>query len=135
MRPRTIIIEENPEIRQLLSCVLSRRGHEVQAFAAPQHCPLFPQAQCTCPQDHPCADILIASVELPPLGGFEFLRRQQQMGCRVSISRKLLLSFDLTDAEIGEAKALGCKIISKPFRLKNLIGWIIDCEKSIAACR
>jgi len=131
MRPRTIIIEGDPTIRKMLTLTLEPRGHDVQAFPAPDFCPLFWQDHCSCPQQDPCGDILIASLNLPPVGGLEFLRRQQKKGCKGVMKNKLIFAEELTDAQFKEAKELGCKIMSKPFQMTNFLKWVRDCEETI----
>jgi CheY-like chemotaxis protein len=134
-RPRTILLEDDDQMRQMLTLLLERRGHEVLAFSSPAACSIFLDPACQCPQQHPCADILITDLNMPIMNGLEFIHLQEQRGCKGMTENKLLLSANIDQKQVAQAQKLGCAVMRKPFRLTNLLAWIAEAENRIAADR
>ena len=62
---RIFIFDDDPSITRLLSLVLTDKGHDVHTFKDPTYCHLYPNNQCECLQDFPCAEVVISDVFLP----------------------------------------------------------------------
>lgn len=131
MRPRTIILESDNRLRNLLSVLLESRGHEVLAYAYPVMCPLYHQPACDCPQESPCVDILIADNDMKIMSGLEFVHLQMERGCKGMARNKMILSAQLTEEQKLEADRLGCTMAEKPFRIPEFFSWVAECESRL----
>ena len=132
---RIIIFEDDASARMLLSRALDRLGHDVLAFADPLACPLYLGDDCSCTQLNPCGDLLITDHRMPRMTGLEFIRRQCERGCKGVAANKAVVSGSWTEAQLLEARRLGCKVFSKPLSLGELVAWIHDRETLIPADR
>lgn len=134
-RLRIFVFDDDPAITRLLQIMLSYKGHHVLTFPDPTACPVYSTAGCTCPQDFPCADVIITDVMMPNMNGIEMLQLQNERGCKAPAANKALMSASLT-REIQQAAAdLGCHFIRKPFRIDELNDWLDDCLARIPAER
>jgi CheY-like chemotaxis protein len=132
MKLRIIVLDLDEGNRELVSSIARIRGHEVLAFAEPYSCPLYSHSECDCPQDQACGDLMIIDTRMLKMTGLEFIRRQRDHGCKGALHNKLVLSTTAgKEEEIRFAKELGCKIIKKPFKVKDILDWIDECEKTI----
>ncbi len=131
MKLRVIIFEDDKPILRLLETTVGRLGHETLAFADPLACPLYWDDGCRCNQQFPCGDLLITDNRMPRMTGLEFIRRQQERGCKGVASNKAILSGAWTEGQLLEAEALGCKVFSKPLDLKGLSAWVRERAETI----
>jgi DNA-binding response OmpR family regulator len=131
MRPRTIILESDNRLRELLAVLLTSRGHEVHAYAYPVTCPLYQQPDGTCPQESPCADLLITDMQMSAMSGLDLLQLQAEKGCKVMVRNKLLLTAELSEDQKRLAGQLGCVVAQKPFEIPELFDRVAECESRI----
>jgi DNA-binding response OmpR family regulator len=131
MRPRTIILESDNRLRELLAVLLTSRGHDVHAYAYPVTCPLYQQPDGTCPQESPCADLLITDMRMSAMSGLDLLRLQAEKGCKVTVCNKLLLAAELSEDQKLQAEQLGCVVAHKPFEIPELFDRVAECESRI----
>lgn len=131
---RIIFLGAEEEVGNLYSLFLRSKGYEVHHFPS-STCALLAQRLCMCPRDHLCADIIIAELDLDCMSGIDLFRHQNEKGCRALPRNKAIISSKFTNRQEYEAKTLGCKILCKPFRLLDIVGWIQECEKNIPADR
>jgi len=131
MRPRTIILESDNRLRELLAVLLKSRGHEIHAYAYPITCPLYRQPDGRCPQDFPCADLLITDMQMASESGLDLLGRQAERGCRMAPGNKLLLTADLAKEQEQQADELGCVVARKPVDIPELFDRVAECESRI----
>lgn len=130
-RFRTILLEDDHQMRAMLTLFLEVRGHEVLAFDSPAACPAFLDDECPCPTEHPCGDLLISDLNMPVMSGLEFIRRQSARGCKGKIRNKLLLTANISKESELQAQELGCAVMHKPFKLANLLAWVAAAEARI----
>jgi DNA-binding response OmpR family regulator len=131
MRPRTIILESDNRLREELAVLLTSRGHDVHAYAYPLTCPLYQQPDGTCPQELPCADLLITDLQMSAMSGLDLLRLQAQRGCKLMTGNKLLLAAELSEEQKCQAEQLGCVVAHKPFDISELFDLVAECESRI----
>jgi len=131
MRPRTIILESDNRLRDLLAVLLESRGHEVHAYAYPVTCPLYQQPDGSCPQESPCADLLITDMQMSTMSGLDLLHLQAEKGCKVMVRNKLLLTAELSEDQKRRAEQLGCVVANKPFEIPELFDRVAECEGRI----
>lgn len=138
MKLKILVFDPEASLRELLQVYLTGQGHEVLAFRDPTVCPVyrnFREETCRCDQSAPCADVILADIRLPQLDGLEFLRRQNERGCRSVAANRALMSAAMTAAEERAVTALGCHFIRKPFHLGEIGRWVRECAARAAAAR
>lgn len=125
---RAIVIDDDQSLRTALSSILKKRGYEVHASAEPFSCPVFLDCACSCPEERACANIIITDVRLPNMSGLEFIENQRRNGCKVQ--NIAVMSAVWEDVEFQRFRTLGCKTLTKPFKIDELTKWLEECEKS-----
>jgi CheY-like chemotaxis protein len=134
-RLRIFIFDDDPAITRLLQIMLSHKGHHVRTFPNPTACPVYNRTACTCPQDLPCADVIITDIMMPHMSGIDMLALQKAHGCKALAANKALLSASV-NAEIQQAAAdLGCHFLKKPFRINEVLDWLEECAQRLPANR
>lgn len=132
---RIIFFGDEEGICGLYSLYLRSKGYEVFHYPSPMSCALMSQQKCTCPRDHVCADIIITEMEMEGMSGLDLMRHQYERECRVLPCNKAIISNKFITMQEYEAKALGCKLLRKPFRLLDVMEWVNECERTIPASR
>ena len=131
MKLRVFVFEDNDALRGIISSILENRGYEVLSYPEPFFCPIYLDRECPCPEDYACGDIFITDNSMPNMTGLEFIESQVRHGCKAIEKNKAVMSGALKDAELEQAKRLGCKTFEKPFRTNELVSWLDECEKRI----
>lgn len=127
IRLRIFVFDDDPAITRLLQIMFSYKGHHVRTFPDPTACPVYNKTVCSCPQDFPCADVIITDVMMPHMNGIDMLRLQNERGCKAIAANKALMSASI-NREIEEtARELGCHFFKKPFRINELTAWLDEC--------
>ena len=130
---KVIVYEDDPTIGALLSQVLSQKGHEVFTFPDPTFCPACRDHMSECPQESPCADVIISDHNMPNMTGIDFLSHQRSLGCKVPDENKAIVTGALLNRELqGTIDALGCKVFKKPFKLAEILKWVDECASRLA---
>lgn len=135
MRPRAFVLDDDQEIRSLITSILDKRGYEVLSFSEPRFCPVYLDGECPCPKNYTCADVFVSDNNMPNITGLEFVENQLRNDCKVIIRNIALMSGAWTDDELNQAQRLGCKIFSKPFTIAEIERWLDECEKRIPPYR
>lgn len=128
---RIIIIDDDPAINLLLKTALVKLGHHVLAFSEPTACQALVKASCGCPQEFPCADVVISDIVMPSMTGIDFFRQQRDRGCKTLPANKALVSATTEPEHIEAVEALGCKFFAKPFKIVEIIHWVEECVERI----
>ena len=131
MKLRVVVFDDNKQVRDSISLVVTMCGHDVLAYDNPSLCPLYLESACTCPREEACADIIITDNNMPQMTGLEFIRRQFERGCKGIIRNKAIMSGDWSTDELAVAASLGLKIFSKPVEVTELIAWLLEREQQI----
>jgi len=132
---RVFLIDDDDKFRNLITIFLKTRGYEVISATDPTGCAVYDVPGKPCPHDYPCGDILLIDQNMPNMTGLEFIRLQQQRGCKGSIRHKALMSANLSDDEQQQAIELGCALFRKPFRITSLLEWIESVEGTLTSDR
>lgn len=130
---RIHIIDDDPAISLLLVRLLSSMGHRVSSFNNPTDCPVYTSPHCECPQEHPCADVIISDIMMPVMDGIEFFRQQRKRGCKAPDANKALMSASVSPQQRMTIEELGCHFIKKPFSLDEIKQWLETCAENIPA--
>jgi CheY-like chemotaxis protein len=123
---RAIVIEDDGAVRKAISSLLQKRGYDVHEFSEPGFCPIFFNEKCFCAEKQACTNIIITDLYMPNTSGIEFLRKKKINGCKVQ--DVAVMSAVWQDEELEILRTLGCKILTKPFKLNILTGWLDECE-------
>ncbi len=135
MALRVVIFEDERMNREILSKLISSRGHEVLSYPDPSCCPLYSGATCVCTQEEACGDILITDNQMPVMTGLQFIRRQYERGCKGVINNKAIITAHLTSEELEQSRELGCKVFSKPLNWREVQQWLIEREELVNPSR
>ncbi|MFH0909403.1 MAG: response regulator [bacterium] len=133
MRPRVLIFDDDPLIRQMLWAVCDRRGYEVFTFPDPGLCPLDAKGQCPCESGTSCTDIIISDLEMPCVKGLDFVETLLGNGCHCR--HIALMSGAWSDHNVARARELGCKLFAKPFPISEITEWLVQVERALSPDR
>ena len=136
MKLKIVVFDQEQSLRNLLRVYLAGQGHEVQAFRAPDVCPLYHNLlaeRCCCPRERPCADVVLIDSRLQNINALEFLKLQRRHGCKALDANKAVMSASMTKTQEEAIAEFGCHHIRKPFRLAEIKSWIKACAARLAA--
>jgi len=130
---RIIVIDDDTAINLLLKTALTKLGHHVLTFHDPTACPcpVLKKAICFCPQELPCADVIISDIVMPNMSGIDFFKRQKAGGCKAPDGNKALISATANKEPFDAIEELGCNFFKKPFKLVEIVKWIEECAERI----
>lgn len=126
---KVIVFEDDPVISKLFKDLFVFQCHDVLSFTEPTVCPLFKKTECDCPKDSPCADVLIADMEMRCMSGLDLFKNQRTYGCKALGENKLLLGERLTTEQKNAVDEIGCRFIKKPFNAYEIVKWLEGCAK------
>ncbi len=84
MKIRAIVLEDDDNIRSLISSILNKREYQVFAYQEPGACPLNLKHACPCPLEHACGDIIITDINMPNISGLNFIENLLNQGCKIN---------------------------------------------------
>ena len=133
-RPLKIIVfEDDSALTKLLTVTLEQKGHTVEVFNNPTVCPVYRDHESECPEDKPCADVIVSDLMMPQMSGSEFLLLQRKRGCKALDSNKAIITgAAISDEMQMTIEALGCKLFHKPFRISDFMDWIEECGERLS---
>src|SRR3954454_2175160 len=107
---KLLIVDDEPGMRQLLSIVFGREGHEVRAAENGRRALELLREQP--------ADLIVSDVKMPDMGGIELLRAARELSPDVAVI--MMTAFATVDTA-REAFKLGADdFIQKPFDVDEL---------------
>jgi two-component system OmpR family response regulator len=109
-RPKLLVVEDDPNIVELLSASLRFAGFDVAAATNGA------EAVAAASESRP--DLMVLDVMLPDLDGFEVIRRLREGGVRTPVV--FLTARDATDDKIRGLTLGGDDYVTKPFSLEEL---------------
>ncbi|MHB1400268.1 MAG: response regulator [Trichloromonadaceae bacterium] len=130
---RIVVIDDDPIIMGLLEMLLSEFGHEVLTFPDPtaySFC-FCNSNECKCPQEFPCADVIISDFSMPNMDGIEFFKLIKKKGCKIVDANKALMSAGVQSQNKDDFDALNYKFFKKPLGLDEITEWVGKCEDRI----
>ena len=128
---RIHIIDDDPAISLLLVKILTSLGHQVTTFSDPTACPLYTSPACECPQNFPCADVIISDIMMPNMNGIDFFTLQRKRGCKALDANKALMSAAILPQQQDAIETLGCHFIKKPFYISDVKQWLKECAERV----
>jgi two-component system, OmpR family, response regulator len=109
-RPRLLVVEDDPNIVELLSASLRFAGFDVTAASN--------GADAVTAVRDAKPDLVVLDIMLPDLDGFEVIRRMRDGGARTPVV--FLTARDATDDKIRGLTLGGDDYVTKPFSLEEL---------------
>jgi DNA-binding response OmpR family regulator len=111
---RVLIVEDEPEIMELIGDLLVLEGYEVHALQR------IPHGLDAIRKLNP--DAIVLDLRLPGMGGIELLRLLSS-DRELRVTPVLICSGaeDLTRAHASEFRQLGCEVVTKPFDLDEFL--------------
>jgi two-component system OmpR family response regulator len=109
-RPKLLVVEDDPNIVELLSASLRFAGFDVSAVTD--------GAQAVAAARVSPPDLVVLDVMLPDLDGFEVIRRMREGGVRTPVV--FLTARDATEDKIRGLTLGGDDYVTKPFSLEEL---------------
>jgi len=113
-KTRVLVVDDEPNIRDLLATSLRFAGFEVQTAASGG------QAVAACSEDEP--DIILLDVMLPDMNGFSVTKKLRSMGMQAPIL--FLTARDDTEDKITGLTVGGDDYLTKPFSLDEVMARI-----------
>ena len=129
MRKRALIFDDDAVIRRMLWMLLDGRGYEVFSFPNPGQCPLSRAPDCVDPQVGAFADLIISDLEMPDIKGMDFIEGFLKKGYRCQAIA--LISGVWNDALRARARQIGCKLLTKPLKVEEIVKWLDEIEPTI----
>lgn len=108
-----VVVDDEPELRDLVSSVLEDEGYEVLSFAHP-----LPVTTLNRTDEHP--DLFIIDIMLPDMNGIALAARLKDEG--FFATPKIAMSASRDMLHVAEESNLFDATVSKPFDLDDLLG-------------
>ncbi len=122
MKKRGIVIEDEDGVREFLEYLLKESGYEVNAYRTATE---FLSEQETLSTD---ADFIITDNYMPQMKGLDLIESLKNR--RPSLVRNVaVISGSWTEDDLKRANRLGCKTISKPFGMAEILNWLESFNK------
>jgi len=129
---RILILDDDPDIRELLETALTMKGHQVKTLSDPTEFPLLNDQKCPCEPKDSCTDVLIADIVMPKIEGIEFVRNLKNEGCwPLTLGNVAIMSGYLTLHYMNELNSLDIHYFRKPFEMQEIFNWVGECQERL----
>jgi len=129
---RILILDDDPDIRNLLETALTMKGHEVKTLSDPTEFPLLNDQKCPCEPKDSCTDVLIADIVMPKIEGIEFVRNLKNEGCwPLTLGNVAIMSGYLTLHYMNELNSMSIHYFRKPFEMQEIFNWVEECQERL----
>ncbi len=126
---RIILLEDNDNLRTVMTMLLTGRGYEVFSFSKPTVCPLQAQPACRCGRNQACTDVILTDLDMPEIDGMRFIEVLKKKKCKCR--HVAVMSGNLTADDMYQAVRLGCSAFeNRSTRMLFSSGWMGLKEKS-----
>ncbi|MGK2945485.1 MAG: response regulator [Desulfuromonadales bacterium] len=132
---RIILLEDEQAISDLLRKIIQGFGHEVLAFSDPTACLFCKSYGSKCPQEYPCADVILSDNMMPNLRGIDYLKLLRARNCKILDENQALMSAAVSQKHQEDIQALGCQFFQKPFTINTLQSWLSECAGRVSEDR
>jgi len=122
------IFAKDSSVIKLLTLILEKKGHQVEVSTDDYSCPSCIRETCTCPSGMACADAVIINTRKPVLETLPILKEQAEKGCKLTKSKKVIMSSFFTDEQNEAIQSMGYPTIKKPFSMSKIDEWLNACE-------
>lgn len=126
---KILIFEGNQTLLRSYEELFEFHGHDVHAYTEPSFCALFHDSPCKCSSESPCADVLIAELQMNSMDGIEFFKEQKIRGCKLRVENQALMSTSISSEQKDAITELGCHFIKRPVNIPEIVKWLDGCAK------
>lgn len=110
--PTILIVEDDSELRELLTIILDAQGYAVLEAANGR------EAWALCTQETCIPDVIVLDIEMPVLDGWGFLEKRS---LNERISKVPVIVASATDAEAKAQAYRGVHVLRKPFFASQIL--------------
>jgi CheY-like chemotaxis protein len=129
--PRILIIDDEECILETLGEFSELLGYEPTLVDDPSlRLPCIDKQEC--PNEHPCADVLLVDQYLPTMFGLNFTEKLNRRGCKIPEGSKAIITGFLSSQETERANNLGFDVLLKPVTFEKLKNWLNTIESNAA---
>jgi two-component system cell cycle sensor histidine kinase/response regulator CckA len=112
-RPPVLVVEDEPGVRELITVVLARAGHEVVAVDGPH-------AALAALHRHPVISLMLVDVIMPEMDGYDFVAEARKSAPAVQV---IFMSSFAPDASRQAARD---RFLAKPFNVEQLTALVSE---------
>jgi len=123
MTLKVLVVDDDVQCLNLTEAYFQHKGFEVSAYLQAT-CPILEQESEYCSLGKPGYDLIMVDNDMPNMKGIEFLEYIQARGCKISNTRKAMLSGGISIEDRNRAKKLGVKVFDKPCSFDILDRWL-----------
>ena len=120
---KAILVDDNPNLLALLSCLFQSMGHEVVSFSNPKECLQYSCNGCKNQSGTACPCIVMSDYEMPHINGVEFIEALRGKGCKCP-NIALMSGSSIPNEVMVRASSLGVKFFAKPFHRDQINDWL-----------
>jgi DNA-binding response OmpR family regulator len=120
---KVLVLDDDVQCLNFTEAYFQHKGFEVSAYLQAT-CPMLEQVAVYCSLGEPIYDLIVVDNDMPSMKGIDFLEYIQEKGCKISNTRKAIISGGISTEERDRAKDLGVRVFDKPCSLDILDDWI-----------
>jgi len=130
---RIMVVDDDPDICNLLWMILSAKGHQVDTYTDPTTTPMVKGQAGLTSHEASCVDAILVDYCMPHMNGLDFLKlvSERHSGAR-KCNKAMITAFGTTEL-CKELDQMGIKYFRKPFKLPEINKWLEECSLSTAA--
>jgi len=73
-----------------------------------------------CHKEQPCVDVMSVGYFMPGVNAFQAIEALTERGCKTDLKNIFIMTGDVTAIESEKTFKLGCTVLQKPVRLKEI---------------
>jgi len=119
-----ILIDDDPQVLEVLRELVQRRGYEVMTYDSPMACPLYTSTLASCASEYVYPNIVISDVDMPNVNGMDFIEKVYQNGYK-DIRYALLTGKGIEKVNLSRMAKFGTRFFEKPLDFTEFDAWLM----------